>query len=177
MCNRVTVQVRASRAVGAGVCVGGQPRQQGRQELHAAHAERYERQHALHEGAWQASAFRQSRGLTVSWVQACLRAGSDMDAVNSDGNTAAHLAFKFGNNELGECVPFLPVPAQQPLHFNFRISQFLFVGICFPRAPATASRTRSGWCAVLLPGCSRSRESAAPAARRQNLNEIQTSAL
>lgn len=37
-----------------------------------------------------------------------------MDAVNSDGNTAAHLAFKFGNNELGECVPsFLFLPSSR----------------------------------------------------------------
>jgi hypothetical protein len=97
-----------------------------------------------------------------------------MDAVIRGGNTAAHLTFKLGNNELGECVPFLPIPAQQPLHFNFRISQFLFAGICFPRAPATASRTRCGWCAVLLPGCSRSRESAAPADKhKQNTNSMQ----
>ena len=37
-----------------------------------------------------------------------MRAGSDMDAVNADLNTAAHLAFKFGRSELGECVPSPP---------------------------------------------------------------------
>jgi len=42
--------------------------------------------------------------------QACLRAGSDMDAVNADGNTAAHLAFKFGRSEIGECVSAPPPP-------------------------------------------------------------------
>jgi hypothetical protein len=31
-----------------------------------------------------------------------------MDAVNADLNTAAHLAFKFGRSELGECVPSPP---------------------------------------------------------------------
>ncbi len=36
-----------------------------------------------------------------------------MDAANNDGNTAAHLAFKFGHSELGECVatPALPLQA------------------------------------------------------------------
>ena len=106
------LQVWASRPVGTGIHGGCKPRCQRRQKLHVTHAKCHERQHALHEGTPVCCRDNCKPPIFVSpniiyrltMVQACLRAGSDMDAVNNDGNTAAHLAFKFNHSDLGECV-------------------------------------------------------------------------
>jgi hypothetical protein len=65
-----------------------------------------------------------------------------MDAVNNDGNTAAHLAFKFGHSELGECVA-LPAQSHTKHCLHFTVHTF-FAGTCFPKAPATALKTGTG---------------------------------
>ena len=78
-------------------------------------------------------------------MQACLRAGSDMDAVNADLNTAAHLAFKFGRSELGECVPSPPSLFTPPaVAFVFGAFFYLFLRYLLTKGASDSIENKDG---------------------------------